>query len=90
MNKKKLVRHEKNTVIAGVCGSFAEYFEINPKVVRFITIVLTILTAIFPGVLLYLTLMLIIPREIKESDDCENRQDGTKVIHENITENMHT
>lgn len=83
MNKKRLVRHQKNTVIAGVCGSFAEYFEINPKVIRIITVVLTVLTAIFPGILVYLTLMLIIPREAQVAAGFENQREEAVVISDN-------
>lgn len=61
--KKRLVRHTGNTKIAGVCGAVAEYIGVNARWVRLATLVLTILTVVFPGVLLYLTLMVFIPRE---------------------------
>ncbi len=63
---KKLIRKQENTVLAGVCDAFAEYFGINVKYVRIFYIVLTVLTFFFPGILLYLFLMLIIPREVNE------------------------
>ncbi len=63
---KQLIRKKENTVLAGVCGSFAEYFGVKVKIIRLIYIVLTVLTFFFPGILLYLFLMLIIPREITD------------------------
>ena len=32
--KKKLYRSPENKVIAGVCGGIAEYFDIDPTLVR--------------------------------------------------------
>lgn len=32
--KKKLYRSEKDKKIAGVCGGLAEYFDIDPTLVR--------------------------------------------------------
>ena len=32
--KKKLYRSTENRVIAGVCGGIAEYFDIDPTLVR--------------------------------------------------------
>ncbi len=63
---RKLIRKQQNTALAGVCGAFAEYFGVKVKIVRLIYIALTILTFFFPGILLYLFLMLIIPREVND------------------------
>ena len=34
--KKKLTKSQKNRMIAGVCGGLAEYFKIDPTIVRLI------------------------------------------------------
>ena len=60
--KKKLVR-SKNTMIAGVCAGIAEYFGIDVKITRIVYFGFTILTIFFPGIILYLALMLLMPRE---------------------------
>lgn len=62
--KKNITRNTDNTKIAGVCGAIAEMFGIDAKIVRIAYVILTIFTAFLPGVLLYLLLMLIIPREV--------------------------
>lgn len=66
---KKIFRSEESTNIAGVCGAIAELFEVNAKVVRIAYVAFTVLTAIFPGIFLYLFLMLLIPRESPENQD---------------------
>lgn len=57
---KKLYR-SSNRVLAGVCGGIAEYLNIDPTVVRVLYIVLSFFSAAFPGLLLYLILLLFIP-----------------------------
>jgi phage shock protein C len=37
---KKLCRSKNNKVIAGVCGGIAEYFSIDPVIVRILAIVI--------------------------------------------------
>jgi phage shock protein C len=69
MDKSKLIRHSDNTRIAGVCGAFADYFGWEAKTVRIVYTVLTVITAFFPGIILYLTLMLFIPREGSISEE---------------------
>ena len=65
MKKKfnEIVRTLSNSLIAGVCGALAEYFNINVKIVRIAYLVLTLISALFPCIFIYLLLMLIIPRK---------------------------
>ena len=58
---KKLTR-SANKVLAGVCGGIAEYFEIDPTLVRICYAALSVFSAGFPGLLLYLIMMLIMPQ----------------------------
>ena len=62
METKKLTR-SANKMVAGVCGGIAEYFEIDPTLVRAAYAALTVFTTGFPGVLLYILLMLIMPKD---------------------------
>lgn len=59
---KDVVRTPENTIVAGVCGAMAGMLGINPKIIRIVFAVLTLFTAILPGIFLYLFLMLFIPR----------------------------
>ena len=60
MAPKKLTR-STNKMLAGVCGGIAEFFEVDPTLIRVAYAALSIFTTGFPGLLLYLILMLIMP-----------------------------
>lgn len=62
MAEKKLTR-SADKKIAGVCGGIAEYFGVDPTVIRIAYVVLTFFSAGFPGLLLYLILMLLMPEK---------------------------
>ena len=57
---KKLYR-SSNRIIAGVCGGIAEYFDIDPTLIRVVYVILSLFSVAFPGVLLYIILMILIP-----------------------------
>ena len=50
-----------NRQIAGVCGGLGEYFGIDPTVVRVVYALASILSAAFPGFLIYVLLWIMIP-----------------------------
>ena len=58
--KKKLTR-SKDRILAGVCGGMAEYFGIDATIVRIGYVLISILSAAFPCIIVYLILMLIMP-----------------------------
>ena len=60
MSQKKLVR-SSNKVLGGVLGGIAEYMEVDPTIVRVAYVALTIFTTGFPGLLLYIIMLLLIP-----------------------------
>ncbi len=72
MAKKKLVR-SANKVLAGVCGGIADYFDVDPTLVRVLYAVLSLFSAAFPGLLLYIILLLLIP-EAGRNDHYEDAQ----------------
>jgi phage shock protein PspC (stress-responsive transcriptional regulator) len=59
-DKKKLYRSESDRILGGVCGGLAETYNLDPTLVRLVTIVL-----IFSGIstLIYLIAWLIMPTE---------------------------
>lgn len=59
---KQLKRSNKNRMIAGVCGGLAEYFGMDPTVVRILYVLVSVLSAAFPGILVYLILWVVIPQ----------------------------
>jgi phage shock protein PspC (stress-responsive transcriptional regulator) len=48
-------------MIAGVMGGIAEHFDLNVTLLRVLYVVVSILSAAFPGILVYLLLWLLIP-----------------------------
>ncbi len=58
-----LVRSNQNRVIAGVCGGIAEWLGWDPTHLRIAYVVLSILSAAFPGILVYITLWFLMPSE---------------------------
>lgn len=50
-----------NRVLGGVCGGLADYFDMDPTLVRAGYVLVSILSAAFPGALVYLVLLLIMP-----------------------------
>ena len=70
---QKILGRSANKVLAGVCGGIAEYFEIDPTLVRILYAALTIFTTGFPGLLLYIIMLLIMPEAPKpgEPEDVE-------------------
>jgi phage shock protein C len=56
---RKLYRSRSNRQVAGVCGGLAEYFNLDPTLMRVLFIVLAVLGG--SGLVLYLALWIIVP-----------------------------
>ena len=68
----KIYLSGKDKKLAGVCGGIAEAYHLDPTVVRLCTVLLAVLTGIFPTVLAYIVAAMIIPSRAhskKNSDD---------------------
>ena len=61
--RKQLRRSRTNRMVAGVVGGLAEYFAVDPSLARVVYVVASVLSAAFPGILVYLILWLVIPEE---------------------------
>ena len=59
--EKKLFRSTSEKMLCGVCGGLAEYFDIDPTLVRVGYVFLSLFSAAFPGLLLYIVMALIVP-----------------------------
>ncbi|MBN2346527.1 MAG: PspC domain-containing protein [Candidatus Aminicenantes bacterium] len=58
---KRLYRSRKNRMLGGVCGGIAEYFEIDPVIVRLIAVALFFVGG--SAVLAYIIALIVIPYE---------------------------
>lgn len=59
---KKLTRSTSDALLAGVCGGIANYFDLDPTLVRVGYVILSLMGVGTP-VLLYILLAIIIPAE---------------------------
>jgi phage shock protein C len=50
-------------MLGGVCGGLADSLGWNPTLVRILYVAVSILSAAFPGTLVYVVLWLVIPQE---------------------------
>lgn len=62
MNSKKLYRSKTDRKIAGVCGGLAEYFNVDPIIIRIIAVIL-LLPGGLPGFIPYVILWIVVPEE---------------------------
>lgn len=60
---EKKLRKSGNKMIAGVCGGLGEYFGIDPTLVRVGYAALSVFSAGFPGLILYIILCIIMPND---------------------------
>ncbi|MDZ7359468.1 MAG: PspC domain-containing protein [candidate division KSB1 bacterium] len=51
----------RNCIIAGVCGGIAEWLGWSPTTVRILYVLVSVLSAAFPGILVYLVLWFVMP-----------------------------
>jgi phage shock protein C len=58
---RRLTRSNRNKMIAGVCGGLAEYLNVDPTVMRVLYVLVSILSAAFPGIVAYIVLMFLMP-----------------------------
>jgi phage shock protein PspC (stress-responsive transcriptional regulator) len=59
--KDRLYRSRKERVLGGVCGGLAEYFDIDPIIVRILFVILGPTTGI--GLLVYIVMWVAVPEE---------------------------
>jgi len=57
---RRLTR-SNNKMIAGVCGGLAEYFGLDVTLVRVLYVIVSLLSAAFPGIIVYIVLMFVMP-----------------------------
>jgi len=75
---KKITRSQDERIIAGVCGGFADYFNVDVTIIRVIWILITIFGGI--GILAYIFSIILIPdsqkikiEKVKEDDDSDEK-----------------
>ena len=80
--EKRLYRSRSDRMIWGVCGGLAEYFDIDPTIVRIIAVLLAFASG--AGILAYIILAIILPLESSQVTEPKD------VIKENVEEMKET
>ncbi len=57
-----LQRSANDVMIGGVCGGLAEWLGWDPTLLRILYVVVSILSAAFPGLLVYIILWIVMPQ----------------------------
>ena len=65
IKKPGLQRSRDQRIIAGVCGGMAEWLGWSPTVVRVLFFIVSVASAAFPGILVYILMWILMP----ERDD---------------------
>ncbi|MCQ2333249.1 MAG: PspC domain-containing protein [Paludibacteraceae bacterium] len=63
--EKKLTK-STDKKLAGVCAGLAEYFGLDATLIRVLYAALTVFSAGFPGIVLYIIMTLIMPEKTAE------------------------
>jgi phage shock protein C len=58
---KRLQRSRTEKMVGGVCGGLAEYFSVDPTIIRILWVLITLLGG--AGIILYVILWVIMPLE---------------------------
>ena len=78
MEAKRLHRSDDNRVVAGVCAGLADYFQVDPVLVRLIFVALGFINGL--GIVIYLIMWLVVP------DEGHSHMAGEDLVRANVDE----
>ena len=61
---KPLRRSRTNRMIGGVVGGLAEHLGMDPALARLLYVAISVFSAAFPGILVYIVMLVVIPEEL--------------------------
>jgi phage shock protein PspC (stress-responsive transcriptional regulator) len=80
MTNSGLYRSNRQSMIAGVMGGIAERFGWNANLLRIIFVLVSVMSAAFPGILVYLVLWLVIPK--RQPEQVQGYQQSVRTVRE--------
>ncbi|GAA5559527.1 PspC domain-containing protein [Acinetobacter seifertii] len=80
MANSGLYRSNRQSMIAGVMGGIAERFGWNANLLRIIFVLVSVMSAAFPGILVYLVLWLVIPK--RQPEQVHGYQQPVRTVRE--------
>ena len=60
--KHGLKRSRDDRMLAGVCGGLAEWLGWDPTLVRVLFVLVSVVSAAFPGIIVYVLAMILMPQ----------------------------
>lgn len=78
---RRLYRDTDDKIIGGVCAGMGHYWRVEPLLLRIIIILLTVF-GVFPGLIIYIILWIVIPPALTNAQKLEMR--GEPVTADNI------
>lgn len=75
MTNKRLYKSSTDKKLCGVCAGIANFFNIDPTIIRVVFAVAAIFTTGFPFTLLYIILAFILPEDNGEIDTDVSKKD---------------
>lgn len=60
---KRLYRSKSDRLLSGVCGGFANYFNVDPTIIRIAWALISVCSTGIPGLLIYIICAIVIPEE---------------------------
>ena len=76
-NYRRMYRDPENRIIGGVCSGLANYWNIDPNLVRVIFVILTIFG--MAGVIIYLVLWMVLPEAVTSAQKIEMRGENVTI-----------
>lgn len=58
---RRLYRNTNDAILGGVCSGLADYLQMDKTVVRVLYVLISVFSALFPGILVYIVLLFVIP-----------------------------
>ncbi|MFA6456549.1 MAG: PspC domain-containing protein [Bacteroidota bacterium] len=83
MNSQKLYRSRTNKVFAGVCGGLAEYFDVDPVVIRILFVLMVLFGG--TGIVLYIAAIFIVPKKPYIFQEAPTTQEPTSMPRKSET-----
>ncbi|MCB2203264.1 PspC domain-containing protein [bacterium] len=82
--EKRLYRNTRNKMIGGVCTGLAEYFAIDPVLIRLVFVILALYSGV--GILAYIILWIVVPASLEPTVAAESATGGSAadITHESV------
>ncbi|WP_111893615.1 PspC domain-containing protein [Acinetobacter sp. MB5] len=82
MSNSGLYRSNQQKIIAGVMGGIAERFGWNANLLRVIFVLVSIISSGFPGILVYLVLWFVMPKQPRLSNTSAYYQQPIRTVND--------